>query len=199
MNYSNLKKEYDLVCKQLTNYNLSDSKRAKLKIRKDEIYELIRYKLPLDQNIMIKMTEKNKQSAKSMIAMICDNFGFTPETIKKKTRQADYVYCRQMICHILKDLLKTDVSLKFIANELAIDHSTVIYSIGEAKNRLETDKDFIENYSEIFCKCKLYLNGIVNVEKLSILDVKILLKELVNSGLSDEELRYRLAGIAEKL
>ena len=148
---------------------------------------------------MIKMTEKNKQSAKSMIAMICDNFGFTPETIKKKTRQADYVYCRQMICHILKDLLKTDVSLKFIANELAIDHSTVIYSIGEAKNRLETDKNFIENYSEIYCKCNLYLNGIVNVEYLSIMEVKILLKELVNSGLSDEELRYRLAGIAEKL
>ena len=145
------------------------------------------------------MTEKNKQSAKSMIAMICDNFGFTPETIKKKTRQADYVYCRQMICHILKDLLKTGVSLKFIANELAIDHSTVIYSIGEANNRLYSDKNFSENYSEIFCKCNLYLNGIENVEYLSILEVKILLKELVNSGLSDEELRYRLAGIAEKL
>ena len=31
------------------------------------------------------------------------------------------------------------------------------------------------------------------------MEVKILLKELVNSGLSDEELRYRLAGIAEKM
>jgi len=148
---------------------------------------------------MIKMTEKNKQSAKSMIAMICDNFGFTPETIKKKTRQADYVYCRQMICHILKDLLKTGVSLKFIANELAIDHSTVIYSIGEAKNRLYYDKYFIENCAEMYCKCKLYLNGFEKTERLSITDVKILLKELVNSGLSDDELRYRLAGIAEKL
>ena len=48
MNYSDLKNEYDLICNQLTNYNLSDSKRAKLKARKDEIYELIRYKLPLD-------------------------------------------------------------------------------------------------------------------------------------------------------
>ena len=48
MSYSDIKKEYDLICKQLTNYNLSDSKRAKLKFRKDEIYELIRYKLPLD-------------------------------------------------------------------------------------------------------------------------------------------------------
>ena len=48
MNYSDLKNEYDLICNQLTNYNLSDSKRAKLKSRKDEIYELIRYKLPLD-------------------------------------------------------------------------------------------------------------------------------------------------------
>ena len=104
------------------------------------------------------MTEKNKKIAKDMIAMICDNFGFTPETIKKKTRQADYVYCRQMICHILKDLLKTGVSLKFIAHELAIDHSTVIYSIGEANNRLYSDKDFSENYSEIYCKCNLYIN-----------------------------------------
>ena len=104
-----------------------------------------------------------------------------------------------MICHILKDLLKTGVSLKFIANELAIDHSTVIYSIGEAKNRLYYDKYFIENCAEMYCKCKLYLNGFEKTERLSITDVKILLKELVNSGLSDDELRYRLAGIAEKL
>ena len=56
----------------------------------------------------------------------------------------------------IKGFAQNRRSLKFIANELAIDHSTVIYSIGEANNRLYSDKEFSENYSEIFCKCKLY-------------------------------------------
>lgn len=70
-----------------------------------------------------------------------EHYGIAEEQIKCKTRKKELVYIRQIMCYWLKEYYEDHITLKRIGYELNRDHTTVIHSIEQYQNRLDTDAD----------------------------------------------------------
>lgn len=83
-------------------------------------------------------------SPDDVIQTFCAIWGILPEKLKRKNRKADYVTMRQIVSMRLK-MMK--FSLTDIGRRLgARDHTTIIYALQSAKNRLETEDGLFMYY-----------------------------------------------------
>lgn len=68
-----------------------------------------------------------------------------------KSQRADMVEVRQMVALLLREI--TPYTLHRIAKIIGRDHSTVVWAIKTAKNRIRFEKGFREKYSKIKNLC----------------------------------------------
>lgn len=68
-----------------------------------------------------------------------EHYGLTEAQIKCKIRKQEIVYVRQIMSYWLKEYYGRKISLKLIGQEIHQDHTTVIHSIKEYRDRLDTD------------------------------------------------------------
>ena len=74
-----------------------------------------------------------------IIDLICLGQGFIPSDLCIKSRNAEVVYCRQLIMYFAR---KNNVgTLSFISGKFYMDHSTVCYSMKVIMNWFDTDRD----------------------------------------------------------
>lgn len=83
---------------------------------------------------------------KAIIATV-EVTGISEKSIKSKTRRAEVTAARQILMHIARKHRK--VSYQLLGDIFNRDHSTVIYSVREAENRLQNDKTFRQLYSRV--------------------------------------------------
>lgn len=81
-----------------------------------------------------------------VIAAVSKATGVSEWHIKSKVRKAEVAAARQIVMHIARSNRK--ITFTAIGNILRRDHSTVMYSVQEAENRLETDKNFKRLYEK---------------------------------------------------
>ena len=81
---------------------------------------------------------------KIVINQIEAEIGVPFSVIKSTRRTHEVVIARQILCHIFRTVFK--LSFKTIGRMLNRDHSTIIYSVNEAENRILYDREFKELY-----------------------------------------------------
>ena len=96
-----------------------------------------------DANNIIKDVAGNSQpvteTVDKIISFIAKTFGITEEDIKSEKRQKNVKKARQVAMYVIKEV--TDLNLKDIGNQFGKNHSTVIYSIDQVKQTMETDPE----------------------------------------------------------
>ena len=86
--------------------------------------------------------------AKTIIETVCSYYKVDPKDLKSKSRVAHIAYGRQVAVYFLKK--HTPLSLQAIGNELGgKNHSTVLHSLNEVKNKMKGNDKFIKELKEI--------------------------------------------------
>lgn len=97
-----------------------------------------------DVTIEVYPKEEGQMDVDDIIRVFCAVWGVLPEKVIRKNRKADYVAMRQIIAMRLK-MMK--FSLKEIGRRLGTrDHTTIIYSLQSAKDRLGTEDELFMYY-----------------------------------------------------
>jgi chromosomal replication initiator protein len=94
--------------------------------------------------------ELSEISAEKVFAAIEIVTGYTKESLISKlsgARKRELVEARQIFCHILRE--HTDMSLDSIGQLIKRDHATVLYSLKNVSNLIETDKEFRNKYAYV--------------------------------------------------
>ncbi len=76
----------------------------------------------------------------SIEKLICSHYSQDIEMLRTVKRQREYVECRQVIMFFLKNF--SGMSLMQIGRRFNRDHTTVIHSVQEVYNRIETNDHF---------------------------------------------------------
>lgn len=80
-----------------------------------------------------------------------EQFGLPLSSYMGRSRDMEQVAVRQMVCLFLRET--TPYSLNQIAKVIRRDHATVLYSARAAKDRLQYEKTFRENYNNFKNSC----------------------------------------------
>lgn len=102
-------------------------------------------------DLRVKYRIETAQLIESIKMAISATSGMTWEKISIKSRKRELVECRQLFCKIIRDIKKNELSLSQIGAEIRddFDHSTVIHSISQMENMIETDEGFRKRYERI--------------------------------------------------
>lgn len=104
--------------------------------------------------MLFKVNQQTESITRDIIKQCCFECGTTEEEILQRTRVEHVCHCRQLICHILKRLFQKNITTNFIGNRLNINYATVLHSIKQIQNRLDTDANYRKKYNEIYLQCK---------------------------------------------
>lgn len=129
--------------------------------------------------MLFRVNQKTETITRDIIKQCCFACGTTEEEILQQTRVEHICHCRQLICHILKRLFQKNITTNFIGYRLNIDHATVLHSIKQIQNRLDTDADYRKKYNEIYLQCKYIHVSIEDIDKLDFEGVKSILSVIV--------------------
>ena len=129
--------------------------------------------------MLFRVNQQTEAITRDIIKQCCFACGTTEEEILQQTRIEHICHCRQLICHIAKRLFQKNITTNFIGYRLNIDHSTVLHSIKQIQNRLDTDSDYRKKYNEIYLQCKYLHDSFEDVEKLDFDGVKSVLSVIV--------------------
>lgn len=152
----------DTLADDVMNYiadNISNSVRE----LEGALYKVLNHKNMLGEEVDLKAVKKilheNINANLKMITFdkilvdVSAYYGVTPADILSKSRLKQYVYPRQVISLLAKQLTRD--SLQEIGNKLGgKDHATVIYSITKLEKKLQTDakiKDDINKLIKMIC------------------------------------------------
>lgn len=83
---------------------------------------------------------------------VCSLYKITMKDIRSKNRQRIYVEPRHIICYLLKKLLKDNITLVAIGEEINKPHDVVLASINKIKAWIETNKEFKEKINSLELK-----------------------------------------------
>jgi len=81
--------------------------------------------------------------------VVCDYYEMPYTIFYKRNRERMNVKVRQVSCYFMQKLLPK-VTLKYIGEQIAYNHATVIHSIKTMNNIIDTDRDFKREISEIY-------------------------------------------------
>jgi len=96
---------------------------------------------------VIKKEPKKYLSLQQVMQIVCSKMKIHSDYLNMKSREKTIVLPRQMAHYIASKKTKNTLSeIGFYFG--GVDHSTVLYSIKNIKNQLETDKQFRELYQE---------------------------------------------------
>ena len=84
---------------------------------------------------------------KAIDLALCQLYHRPLEYYLDKSREADRVEIRQMVCLYLRE--NTNYSYPKIARLVNRDHATVIWSVNTAKDRIAFERSFRENYETL--------------------------------------------------
>ena len=129
--------------------------------------------------MLFKVDQQTETITRDIIKQCCLACGTTEEEILQQTRVENVCHCRQLICHILKRLFQKNITTNFIGYRLKIDHSTVLHSIKQIQNRLDTDQEYRKIYNDIYSQCKYLHDSFEDVDKLDSDGVKSILSVIV--------------------
>jgi chromosomal replication initiator protein len=84
--------------------------------------------------------QKRELTPSLIVDVVCEHFNVTPEDIKSKKRNSEYVLPRQIIMYLIRTM--TDSSLQTVADILGKkDHTTIIHGVDKIAEKVQTDKD----------------------------------------------------------
>ena len=129
--------------------------------------------------MLFRVNQQTEAITRDIIKQCCLACGTTEAEIIQPTRIEHICHCRQLICHISKRLLKKSITSTYLASRLNIDHSTVLHSIKQIQNRLDTDANYRKKYNEIYLQCKYLHDSFDGIEKLDFDGVKSVLSVIV--------------------
>ena len=129
--------------------------------------------------MLFRVNQQTESITNDIIKQCCFACGTTEEEILQQTRIEHICHCRQLICHIAKRLFQKNITTNYIGYRLNIDHSTVLHSIKQIQNRLDTDPDYRKKYNYVYSQCKYLHDSFENVEKLDFEGVKSILSVIM--------------------
>ena len=130
--------------------------------------------------MLFRVNQQTESITRDIIKQCCLACGTTEDEIMQQTRIEHICHCRQLICHISKRLLKKEITSQYLAYRLNIDHSTVLHSIKQVQNRLDTDAaDYRKKYNYVYSQCKYLHDSFEDLEKLDFDGVKSILSVIV--------------------
>ena len=129
--------------------------------------------------MLFKVNQKTESITNDIIKQCCFACVTTETEILQQTRVEHICHCRQLICHISKRLFKKSITSTYLANRLNIDHATVLHSIKQIQNRLDTDPEYRKIYNDIYSQCKYLHDSFEDVDKLDSDGVKSILSVIV--------------------
>lgn len=118
---------------------------------------------PLSKWLILKLNEYQKgedcqkteqrkiEILNSVKKAVCEVKGIIEEEFPFKSNKRIYVESRQLFCLIAKS---KGISIRNIAKSINRHHSTVLYSIIQANNKIETEVISYENYLAVMKKLK---------------------------------------------
>jgi chromosomal replication initiator protein len=84
--------------------------------------------------------QKRELTPSLIVDVVCEHFNVTPEDIKSKKRNSEYVLPRQIIMYLIRTM--TDSSLQTVADILGKkDHTTIIHGVDKIAEKVQTDED----------------------------------------------------------
>lgn len=100
----------------------------------------------------ISNTNFEKTNFNNILDIVAAYYNISTSDLLSNKRKKQYVFPRQVTMYILKDLY--DLTYKKIGQIFnGRDHSTVLYSIGQITNDIETDKDKKNDVEKLLIKC----------------------------------------------
>ena len=130
--------------------------------------------------MLFRVNQQTEAITRDILKQCCFACGTTEEEIIQPTRVEHICHCRQLICHIAKRLFQKSITSTYLASRLNIDHATVLHSIKQVQNRLDTDADYRKKYNEIYLQCKyLHCTSFDSTDKLDFDGVKSVLNVIV--------------------
>ena len=130
--------------------------------------------------MLFRVNQQTETITRDIIKQCWFACGTTEEEIIQPTRVEHICHCRQLICHIAKRLFQKSITSTYLAIRLNIDHVTVLHSIKQVQNRLDTDADYRKKYNEIYLQCKYLHDSFDGIEKLDFDGVKSVLSIIVH-------------------
>ncbi len=95
----------------------------------------------------MQIFSRNKIMHHPITNTILRHYKISMEELRSKSRKADLVEARQVICYFLYQRL--DISLAKIGAIILRDHSTVLHSVKKVQEYIETYKHFRERLEKI--------------------------------------------------
>jgi len=74
--------------------------------------------------------------------MLCNYFGYEPDSVRQKTRKREIVVMRQIFYYFAKQHMNRRISLSEMGGYLKQDHTTVLHAHKTIQNLIDTDKSF---------------------------------------------------------
>ena len=148
--------------------------------------------------MLFKVNQQTESITRDIIKQCCFECGTTEEEILQQTRVEHVCHCRQLICHILKRLFQKNITTNFIGSRLNIDHATVLHSIKQIQNRLDTDATYRSKYNEIYLQCKYLHVSFEDADKLDYEGVKSILSVIVQND-NIESIKSALKTVLSKM
>lgn len=153
------KVELDLEIIEYIAKNISNSVRE----LEGALYKVLNYKNMLNETVDLKATKKILQENVNALSQsitfdkilesVSNYFSVSQQDITSKSRLKKYVYPRQIVSLLAKQLTRD--SLQEIGNKLGgKDHATVIYSITKLEEKLQSDektKNDVSSLMKIIC------------------------------------------------
>ena len=88
-----------------------------------------------------------------IISEVSRTFNVSPQDIKSKKKSADVSQARQVAIYVIREV--TQMPMKNIGEELGgRDHSTIVYSLNEMKNKLQKNQRLQETINDIIKNIK---------------------------------------------
>lgn len=98
--------------------------------------------------VVVDLPVKKVISPSDIIIKGCDYFGLTKKQLIEKNRKRELVNARHMIIHLL--CKNTIYKLSYIAKLMGFaDHSTIIHSRDKARDLIEVDTAYRNEYEEL--------------------------------------------------
>lgn len=95
--------------------------------------------------------EEKKLRGESIATAICDAFGYRLNEITQHDRKREKSDLRHMICRVLTDM---ELTSAMIGSIIKRDHSTVLASLREFENQIQTNQAFAKRYERSLVAAK---------------------------------------------
>lgn len=131
------------VCEFIANRLKTNIRQLEGVVKKLEAYQRYTNQDPtisIVQNIIKEILSDNQPlpvTVERIIEEVAKTYSVSPEDIRSKKRNANISSARQTAIYVIREV--TQMSMTAIGDEFNRDHSTIVYSVNQTRDQIETD------------------------------------------------------------